>query len=83
MYQRLDKDTMPTWMYYALFIFCIYLGGIVTLGIRKIPSPGVQAAWFAFGALSILISGMELAMHGFTTWVLAGFLFVWLILLAG
>ena len=83
MYQRLDKDTMPTWMYYALFIAAIYAGGIVTASIRKIPHEGVQAAWFAFGALSILVGGMELAMNGFTTWVLFGFIFVWLILLCG
>ena len=61
----------------------IYLGGLVTLLIRRIPSEGVQALWYAFGAFSILDGGMELADDGLTTSVLIGFLGVWAILMVG
>lgn len=83
MYQRLDLTAMPAWLYYAWFIGCIFAGGAFTALVRKIPSEGLNAAWFAFGALSILDGGMELAENGFTTWVMLGFLFVWGILLMG
>lgn len=49
----------------------------------QIPSEGVQAAWFAFGAFSLLDGGLELATEGLTEWVLLGFMVVWAILLAG
>ena len=83
MYQRLDADTMPRWLYYVVFVIVIYLGGVVTLLIRKIPHEGVQALWYAFGAFSILDGGMELADDGLTTSVLIGFIMVWAILLYG
>ena len=61
----------------------IFLGGLLTAAVRRIPSEGVQAAWFAFGAFSILDGGLELATRGLTEFVLAGFMIVWVLLLAG
>ena len=43
----------------------------------------MQAAWFAFGAFSLLDGGLELATEGLTESVLLGFMVVWAILLAG
>mmetsp|Transcript_8730 Transcript_8730/g.14663 ORF Transcript_8730/g.14663 Transcript_8730/m.14663 type:complete len:308 (+) Transcript_8730:76-999(+) len=83
LYQKLDEDTMPTWVYYMLFVSVIFLGGLLTIAVRLIASDGLQAAWFAFGAFSILDGGLELSREGMTTWVLLGFLIVWAILLLG
>ena len=74
---------MPRLWYYVIFVAVIYLGGIVTLLIRRIPYEGVQALWYAFGAFSILDGGMELADDGLTTSVLVGFIMVWAILMYG
>ena len=79
----LDTKTLPGYIYYLGFVFAIYLGGIVTACIRQIPSEGVQAAWYAFGAFSLLDGGLELATRGLTEFVLLGFMVVWVILLAG
>lgn len=83
MYQTLDAETMPRWIYYLVFVVVIYLGGALTVFVRSIPSEVVQATWFAFGAFSILDGGMELAQEGVTTPAMAGFLIVWAILLYG
>lgn len=64
-------------------MLAIYLGGVVTALVRQIPSDGVQAAWFALGAFSLLDGGLELAQNGLTEFVLIGFMIVWAILLAG
>lgn len=83
MYQHLDEDLMPRWIYYIGFVVVIYLGGVVTLLIRHVQSEGLQALWYAFGAFSILVGGMELADDGLTTSVLFGFILVWAILMLG
>jgi len=83
MLQQLDTSVIPAWAYYAIFALAIYLGGAVTACVRRIPSEGVQAAWFAFGAFSILDGGLELANSGLTNWVMLGFMGVWCLLLVG
>ena len=83
MYQKLDTSVIPVWGYYATFAAMVYAGAIVTAFVRRVPSEGVQAAWYAFGAFSILDGGMELATGGLTTWVLLGFTAVWGVLMLG
>jgi hypothetical protein len=68
---------------YASFVLAIYLGGVFTALVRRIPYDSVQAGWFAFGAFSIVDGGLELATQGLTNCVLIGFMIVWCVLLAG
>mmetsp|Transcript_47387 Transcript_47387/g.101157 ORF Transcript_47387/g.101157 Transcript_47387/m.101157 type:complete len:98 (-) Transcript_47387:325-618(-) len=83
MYKKLDSALMPAWTYYAIFVCAIYAGGIFSIGVQRVPSAALQAAWYAFGAFAILDGGMELATGGLTTFVLTGFLAVWLLLIYG
>uniref|UniRef100_A0A7S0L2J9 Uncharacterized protein n=1 Tax=Coccolithus braarudii TaxID=221442 RepID=A0A7S0L2J9_9EUKA len=83
MYSKLDAAVMPAWAYYVIFMCAIYAGGLISIGVQRVPSRALQAAWYAFGAFAILDSGMELATSGLTTWVLVGFLAVWVLLIYG
>ena len=86
MLQQLDTSAehgYPAAAYYVTFAVAIFLGGAVTAGVRRIPSEGVQSAWFAFGAVSLLDGGLELANHGLTNWVMLGFMAIWGLLLVG
>ena len=47
MYPHLDPEFMPPVMYYVAFTIVIYVGGVITLLIRRIPSEGLQAMWCA------------------------------------
>ena len=80
---KLDTTLLPGAAYYASFVLAVFLGGFFTAIIRRIPSEGLQAGWFAFGAFSIIDGGLELATRGLTEHVLIGFMIVWVILLAG
>jgi len=46
-------------------------------------SPRLDLGRYAFGAFAILDGGLELASDGLSTFVLIGFIFVWLMLFAG
>jgi len=83
MYQKLDRAAMPAWGYYACFVLSIYLGGALTILVQRVPSLALQSFWYAFGAFAILDGGLELASDGLSTFVLIGFIFVWLMLFAG
>lgn len=137
MYNKLETELMPAWAYYVIFVVSIYLGGLATIGVQRIPSRAVQALsphpapppmpqpterttttriwhqprthapktthqdsatdrpssdrthspvqafWYAFGAIAILVGGLELASDGLGTWVLLGFITVWIILFVG
>jgi len=51
--------------------------------VQRVPSLALQSFWYAFGAFAILDGGLELASDGLSTFVLIGFIFVWLMLFAG
>jgi len=57
--------------------------GALTILVQRVPSLALQSFWYAFGAFAILDGGLELASDGLSTFVLIGFVFVWLILFAG
>lgn len=78
---RLDTRVLTEWQYYLAFVIAIYLGGLVTVALRRVPHAGLQAGWFALGAFSIIDGGLELITRGLTEFVLCGFMLVWLILL--
>ena len=49
MYQKLDPSPFggQRWPYYVIFVAVIYLGGVMTLLVRKIPYEGIQGMWCA------------------------------------